>query len=101
MSASSSFNLAEERLRDAHVHLATLKFYFAVLQGEKRVIRTDPDIEARRELRPALSDDDRTGLNHLPAVRFHAQILRIAVAAVPRGALTLFMCHKSPTLLPI
>ena len=77
---------------------AALEFDLAVLEGEEGVIRADADVEAGHEFRAALADDDGAGRDDLPAIRLDATILRIAVASVPGGALTLLMCHTSPVI---
>jgi len=75
---------------------AALEFDLAVFEGEESVVRADADVEAGHEFRAALADDDGASRDDLPAIRLDATILRIAVASVPGGALTLLMCHLSP-----
>ena len=82
--------------RLADVYLAALEFDHAVLQREERVILALADVETGAELGSALTEDDRPGEDRLPAVGFHAKILRIAVAAVPGGTRTFLMSHKAP-----
>ena len=66
---------------------------------EKGVVLAHADIGAREELCPALSHDDRACLYHLTAEQLYASVLRIAVSAVPRRALSFFMCHNQLPLL--
>src|SRR5688572_11338388 len=87
------------RLRFAHVSLASLELDLAVLQREDRVIAAQADIEAGMELGASLADDDGAGGDELPAVDFDSSVLCIAVATVLGGALTLLMCHVSPSKL--
>src|SRR6059058_2197537 len=68
----------------SHVHLAALELDAAGGQGEEGVVAADADVEAGLKLGAALAKDDRAGLDHLATVGLDAQILRIAVAAVPR-----------------
>src|SRR5665213_2494130 len=83
----------------ANMHFAALELDGAFLEGEQRVISADADVEAGVELGAALADDDRAGGHELPAIRLHPAILRIAVSPVLRAALTLLMCHMSPSVL--
>src|SRR5580658_2406566 len=76
------------------MHFPPLKFDFAVDQGEERVIPAATDVETGVELRAALAKDDRSRPHHLPAVRLHATVLRIAVSAVPRRTGAFLMCHN-------
>src|SRR5688572_5936272 len=80
----------------ADVDLAALELDGAVLEREDRVVAAEADVEAGLELGAALADDDRAGADRLAAVRLDAAVLGVAVAAVLRRALTLFMCHVLP-----
>src|SRR5690606_39030847 len=71
----------------------------AVDQREQGVVAAEADAHARMELGAALADDDVAGLDGLAAVHLHAQVLRVGVAAVARGAYALFMCHDCVSLL--
>jgi hypothetical protein len=64
------------------VDLPALEFHNAILEGEQRVIRTDPNVETGVETGTALADDDRTGRQALTAVYLYAQVLRIGIATV-------------------
>src|SRR5688572_31249288 len=83
----------------ADVDFAALELDGAVLEREDRVVAAEADVEARLELRAALADDDRARPHRLPAVRLDAPVLRVAVAAVLRRALTLLLCHIRPRVL--
>jgi hypothetical protein len=76
------------------VNFAALELDFAVGQGEERIIAANTHVEAGAEACSALADDDRSGGDELPAIRFDATVLRIAVAAISGGTLTLFVCHE-------
>ena len=75
------------------VDSSALEADFAVCGGEKRVVPAHADVVAGEELGPALPDDDRSGFGRLAAVQLNASVLRVAVSAVSRRALSLFMCH--------
>src|SRR5688572_32169478 len=81
----------------ADVDLAALELDGAVLEREDRVVLAEADVEAGVELRAALADDDPAGGDELPAEHLHAPVLRVAVATVAAGTLSLFMCHERPT----
>ena len=66
---------------------------------EQRVVLAHADVVAGEELGAALPDEDRSGLGRLAAVQLDASVLRIAVSAVSRRALSLFMCHNSIPLI--
>src|ERR1700722_13199807 len=78
------------------MHLAAGEFNLAVFQGKQGVVRADSDVKTRLEFCSALAEDNGTGRDDLPTVGFNAEILGIAVAPVPGGALSFFMCHNSP-----
>ena len=81
------------------MNFSPLEFDLAVLEGKERVVAADTDVETRVEFGAALANDDGAGCDRLPTVCLDAAILWIAVATVRRGALSFFMCHKSPLLL--
>src|SRR5215207_5965056 len=83
----------------ADVDLAALELDDAILQGEDRVIFAQADVEAGVVLCATLTNDDPARRNERAAVDFDPAILRVAVAAVAGGTLTLLMCHKSPVIL--
>src|SRR6266571_1392190 len=70
-----------------------LKLHLAVDRGEKRVIGSPPDILARMKLRPALAHDDAARGDELPAEALDAEVFRIGIAPVARGADALLMSH--------
>jgi hypothetical protein len=76
------------------MHLAPLEFYFAIDQGEERVIAAATNVETGVELRAALANDDRSRSHNLTAVCLDATVLRIAVSAVSRRTGTLLMSHN-------
>jgi hypothetical protein len=61
--------------------------------GEQGVISPQTDVPAGLEGCAALADEDRTGRHLLAAETLHAQPLGVAVATVPRAALTFLVCH--------
>src|SRR4029453_4693416 len=62
-------------------------------EREQRVILADADIDAGMDDRSALADDDAAGVDRLLAVGLDAEALGFRIAAVPRAAARLFMCH--------
>jgi hypothetical protein len=52
--------------------------------GEESMVLAEADIETGKKPRPALAHNDGTRLHGFTAVRFHTEVLRIAVAAVSR-----------------
>jgi hypothetical protein len=76
------------------VDFSALEADFPICGGEQGVVPSHTDIMAREELCAALPDYYRTGLYRLAAVQFHTSILRIAIPAISRRALSLFMCHS-------
>src|SRR5690606_29721118 len=88
-----------------HVHGAALlralgrELDLAVDQREQGVVAAEADARTRVELGAALADDDVAGVDRLAAIDLHAEVLRVGVAAVARGAYALFMCHDCVSLL--
>src|SRR5204863_9164416 len=62
-------------------------------RGEDRVVAAEAGARAGAELRPALADEDHPGLDLLAGEDLHAEHLRVRVAAVPRRAESLLVCH--------
>src|SRR6185295_16008803 len=60
---------------------------------EDRVVLAKPCVQARLEAAAALPNDDRPPQDHVAVVGFHAQPLRVGVAAVACAALSFFMSH--------
>lgn len=81
-------------LRLDHVHLATSEENNSVRECEKGVITSPAHVVTRLERRTALTQDDRTGSHFLTTISLNSTKLRIAVASVSGGALSLFMCHN-------
>src|SRR5215207_6466865 len=96
---SANRRLRGSGLLGADVDLAALELDRAVLEREDGVILVEADVVAGLVLGAALADDDAAGGDELPAKDLDAAVLRVAVAAVAGGTLTLLMCHKSPLLL--
>src|SRR5438128_333347 len=65
----------------------------AVGEGEQGMVAAAADVAAGQELGAALTHDDPTRANPLAGIYLHAQPLRIGIATVAAGALTLLMCH--------
>src|SRR5207248_11272954 len=63
--------------------------------GEDRVVAAATGALARAELRAALPNEDHPGLDLLTGEDLHAEHLRVRVAAVPRRAESLLVCHLS------
>src|SRR5262249_14516296 len=57
------------------------------------VVAAAADVAAGEEPGAALADNDAAGADGLPTIDLHAQVLRIGIAAVAAGALTLLVCH--------
>ncbi len=62
--------------------LSGFEFHLAVDEGEKGEIASPVDVEARAELRSALTDDDRARFGRLATVELDPQHFRLAVASV-------------------
>jgi hypothetical protein len=76
------------------VDSSALELYLSINSGEQRIIPAHTHVGAREEFRSALPNYDRACFDGLAAIPFNASVLRIAVSAVPRRALSLFMCHN-------
>src|SRR5262245_59918922 len=61
--------------------------------GEKRVVLAAADVDAGKELGPALAHEDRPAGDILAAERLQAEALGVRVAAVAGRALPFFVCH--------
>src|SRR5712671_1220510 len=84
--------------RRIHAHLETqlalvLEFDVTVDRREQRVVRGPPHVLPRMELRAALDHDDAAGGDEFAAETLHAEVFRIGVAPVARGADALFVSH--------
>ena len=89
MDAAFRENTLNERLRfRVHAHLLAglilaLELDHTADLGEERIVAPLTNVQARVDLGPALADDNRAGEHFFTAIPLHAQILRIAVPAVP------------------
>jgi len=81
------------------VNFSALELYQSIRGGEQRIVPAHTHVGAGEEFRPALSYDDCAGFGCLATIQFYTSVLRIAVSAVPRGALSLFMCHNQLPLI--
>src|SRR5690625_3598600 len=63
-------------------------------QGEQGVVLAAADVVTGMELRAALADEDLARVDELAAETLDAEALRVGVAAVPGGAVTLLRCHS-------
>src|SRR5438874_4572220 len=84
--------------RRIHAYLKTLfvlvlEFDVTVDSREQRVVRGPLHILPRMELRAALDHDDSSSPDEFPAEPLHAEVFRIGVAPVARGADALLMSH--------
>src|SRR5690606_20013403 len=75
------------------------ELHLAVHQGEQGVVTAEADAGTRMELGAALAHDDVAGADGLATENLHAEVLRVGVATVARGAYALFMCHDLLSLL--
>jgi len=69
------------------------KSHKPVLQREKCVVPSHPDVEPRMELGPQLPNDYISGANEFAAVLFYSPSLPGAVSAVSGASARFFMCH--------
>ena len=76
-----------------YIDPSSLEYNLAGIEGEKGVIAPHTDVFTRLKGRAALPDYYRAGLDLLAPKTLDAAILRITVAAVPRGTLSFFVCH--------
>src|SRR5437773_4685511 len=60
-------------------------------ERKQRVVASDSDAGAGTDLRAALADEDRAGVDQLATVDLHAKLLRVRVAPVARRAAA-FLC---------
>lgn len=79
----SVLDLPRASTLDNRHNLAVLdEFDFAIFEGEECVIASTADILAGMDLRTALANDDRTGLESLSIICFDAEILGVGIASV-------------------
>src|SRR5438094_6383570 len=75
----------------------TLVLHVAGDEREQRVVASDSDAGACADLRPALTDEDRAGVDQLSTVDLHAELLRVRVAPVARRAAAFLVCQLTLT----
>jgi hypothetical protein len=73
---------------------AAVELHLAVDEGKERVVASLADPLAGVEYCAHLADEDVSGANLFAAKPLHPATLGIAVASVPAGTLSLFMCHE-------
>src|SRR5260370_4002359 len=76
-----------------------LVLHLAGDQREERVVASESDAGAGRDLGPALADQDGPRVDDLTAVDLDAEHLGVRVAAVARRAATFLVCHLLRLLL--
>src|SRR5687768_680936 len=87
------FGLSWQDVHELPAAPPVLELHDAVHLGEEGVILAAADVLAGEEDGTALAHDDRAARDALAAEGLDAQVLRVRVAAVAAGALSLFMCH--------
>jgi len=70
------------------------EFNLAGFEGEESVIGTDAHIQAGMDAGAALAHENASSRNDLAIIPLDAEHLRVAVAAVARGAHAFFMRHE-------
>ena len=78
------------------VDAATLavELHATILEGEQRPVAANADVSPRRELGPALADDNGAGRDELGSKRIDAEALADAVTPVLGTALSLLVSHR-------
>ena len=79
-----------------NVDLTTTEPDGAVGEGKEGVVLATANQIARMEVRTTLPDDDRALLSNLTTIELHTPVLRVAVASVLTGTLSLLMGHGTP-----
>src|SRR4029077_16416612 len=72
---------------------AAIEANAAVDERENRVVATESNVLARKELGAALANDNVAGQNRFAAKSFYTETLADAIAAVLNAALSFLMCH--------
>src|SRR6266849_9377414 len=93
----SAFGIGDDDAAAVFAHALVL--HVALDQREERVIAPDADPGASLDLRAALADEDRAGLDHLATVDLHPEHLGVGVAPVARRAAALLVCQLLALLL--
>jgi hypothetical protein len=75
------------------MNFSALETHLPVGFCEQGIVSAHADVIAWEKFRAALPYDYRAGGNRLAGVQFYAAILRVAVSAVSRRALSFFMSH--------
>src|SRR5205814_3261535 len=73
--------------------ILVLELHYSVHESEDRIIGSETDVGARMKPGAVLPNDDVAGAHALAAEPLHTLVLRVAVAAVARGADSFLMCH--------
>jgi hypothetical protein len=86
--------LYRSRIHDLNAATAPVKLYVAIDQCVEGEVAPLSNPSARVEPVADLADENVSGPHLLAAESFHAAALRIGVASVSAGALSLFVCHE-------
>src|SRR3954468_9247959 len=96
MSTSSTNKLLEGLdADDPATRAVVFELHATVRLGEDGVVLTEPGVEAGAKAPSALAHDDGAAGHDVAVVCFHAEPLRVRIAAVARTALSFFMSHVS------
>lgn len=71
-----------------------IPLHATIPKGKECEITTQTHILARMKFGSPLADNDIPSPDQLAAIALYAKPLRIAITAIPRCPLTLFMCHN-------
>ena len=80
---------------DAAARAVIFELHASVDLRKQRVVLAEADVQARPETAAALPHEDRPAGHDVAVEPLDAEPLRIAVAAIARRALSLFMCHDA------
>jgi hypothetical protein len=75
--------------------MRSIPFHHTIQQGKQRMVTAQADIGPRMDPCAALPHENSTGPHPLTAKFFYAQPLTLAIPAIARCSLTLFVCHGS------
>ena len=89
------FVLGNGRIRWNDVDSSPTEADGSLNQCEERVVLAATNLVAGLEVRATLANDDGSGLGGLTSVQLHSAKLRVGVATVLGGPLSLLMCHVS------
>ena len=97
VSPRDSFRLRAQRVPgDGHapaILADTLVLHVSADERKQRVVPSHSDAGAGTDLRAALADEDRAGVDQLATVDLHTKHLRVRVAPVARRAAAFLMCQ--------